>query len=524
MLDKGFVTMKDHMGSDLTVANAARVSFNKQNWNGLSQKDEALIQYLAKHEHWCYDSETEIFTDRGWVPFPSLSDTDKVAEVKLDGSMSFVTPEKIHRDPFVGEMYLCEGSTMNYCVTPGHRMLVETKRSNGYTPPKVMSIEAVHERTWRAPTTAALAPETPYSHEEHNDGFIVGMFIADGFQLNKSHWSMRLKVNRKIDGMLSRLESPDVTTKNGVTTINMPAKFPLGKAHEKRIPDDVWSRSVSFLSGLLHGIMEGDGSVKHGGFAYSTSSPRLARDVDRLATLLGWCVSMNKPRHLSNPNHNVNYRLILKSRRKATNRNAVVSRKPYAGMVYCVTVPSGLVLVRRHNKPLVCGNTPFGHPQITLHMKMPIFVARQFMRSNVGVVYNEVSRRYVDTPPEFYEPKEWRGRPEKSIKQGSGDALNAGAQVDAHTMYGVRRETLQAYNTMLQAGVAPEMARMVLPLSTYTEFWATMSLAAAARMYKLRINPHAQWEIQEYARAMGELIKPVFPVSWDALTKEVKSE
>jgi len=164
--------------------------------------------------------------------------------------------------------------------------------------------------------------------------------------------------------------------------------------------------------------------------------------------------------------------------------------------------------------------TPFGHPQITLHLKMPIFVARQFMRSNVGIVYNEMSRRYVDSPPEFYTPSEWRSRPDKSIKQGSGAALDNTDQIDARTMYGVLREVVSTYDTLLRIGVAPEMARMVLPLSTYTELWATMSLAAAARLCNLRLDAHAQLEIQVYADAISKLIQPLFPVSWHALVTE----
>lgn len=179
--------------------------------------------------------------------------------------------------------------------------------------------------------------------------------------------------------------------------------------------------------------------------------------------------------------------------------------------------------------------TPFGHPQVTLHMKMPIFVARQFMRSNVGIVYNEVSRRYVDTPPEFYIPQTWRSRPDKSIKQGSGqgmiEVLNSKKGTEdlwadfdnkghpsLHVAYGFQA-ALDMYNDLLNSGVAPEMARMVLPLSTYTEMWATMSLAAAARVCRLREHEHAQWEIQEYARAISSRIEPLFPVSWKALTK-----
>jgi thymidylate synthase (FAD) len=172
--------------------------------------------------------------------------------------------------------------------------------------------------------------------------------------------------------------------------------------------------------------------------------------------------------------------------------------------------------------------TPFGHCTFTLHFKMPIFVARQFMRSNVGIVYNEVSRRYVDSPPEFYEPDIWRARPASSIKQGSGGDITTITDPERYAVSPtinlrelasrVRSHAVYSYTLMLEGGVAPEMARMILPVSMYTEFWATMSLAAAARVYLLRIHPHAQWEVQQYARAMHDLIAPRFPVSWDALT------
>lgn len=159
--------------------------------------------------------------------------------------------------------------------------------------------------------------------------------------------------------------------------------------------------------------------------------------------------------------------------------------------------------------------TPFAHTAITLHFKLPIFVARQLMKSNVGVVYNEVSRRYVDTPPEFHEPVAWRGRPEGSIKQGSS---NNEIRVIPNYMNEAWEYPAKTYEILIKAGVAPEQARMVLPQSMYTEVWATMSLAAAARIFLLRSESYAQWEIQQYADAMKTLIEPLFSVSWKALT------
>ena len=174
--------------------------------------------------------------------------------------------------------------------------------------------------------------------------------------------------------------------------------------------------------------------------------------------------------------------------------------------------------------------TPFCHPQITLHIKFPIFVARQFMRSNVGIAYNEVSRRYVDTPPEYFYPDGglWRLRA-KNVKQGSSDQSVLLSSVgeygegiegdDEDRVRTLQSETDLLYKEMVQAEIAPELARVVLPQSTYTELWATMSLAAAFRIYRLRIDSHAQFEIQEYARAIGELIEPLFPHSWKYFVK-----
>lgn len=162
--------------------------------------------------------------------------------------------------------------------------------------------------------------------------------------------------------------------------------------------------------------------------------------------------------------------------------------------------------------------TPFAHPQLTFHIKMPIFVARQFMKSCVGVVYNEISRRYVDDPPEFHEPVSWRSRPEGSLKQGSGSHLEKDAAHYAGVlMQQAYDEAASSYYCLIRDGVAPEQARIVLPVSMYTEVWATMSLQAAARIVGLRQDSHAQWEIQQYANAMDTLTSPLFPVSWAAL-------
>lgn len=169
--------------------------------------------------------------------------------------------------------------------------------------------------------------------------------------------------------------------------------------------------------------------------------------------------------------------------------------------------------------------TPFSHPMITMRETVPIFVARQRFKHMVGFTYNEVSRRYVDDRPEFFRPKAWRARPDASIKQGSGDEIVTSMgrtsicqDGDPHNEYEVFLEAaLELYNDMLDAGIAPEQARMVLPQSMYTSYYVTGSLAAWARAYVQRIDAHAQMEIQHLAREWDTIIRPLFPNSWEAL-------
>lgn len=179
--------------------------------------------------------------------------------------------------------------------------------------------------------------------------------------------------------------------------------------------------------------------------------------------------------------------------------------------------------------------TPFAHCQVSLHLKVPFFVAAQVKKHQVGFVVNEVSRRYVDEEPEFYMPETWRRRAE-SVKQGSTDeAVEVLEHPEGledlwggndnkwhphlHVSYASHQVSLDTYRWLLRSGVCPEQARMVLPLSTYTEFWMTGSLAGWARVYDQRTDPHTQKETREVAKQIGEIIEPLFTVSWPALTK-----
>jgi thymidylate synthase (FAD) len=168
--------------------------------------------------------------------------------------------------------------------------------------------------------------------------------------------------------------------------------------------------------------------------------------------------------------------------------------------------------------------TPFFHPQVRLRLKMPIFVAREWFRHTVGFARNEVSRRYVDTPPECYVPDDEQLRErDTNKKQGSKATPPATAKEADELLSQATQEAMKTYQRLLDLQVAPEQARMVLPQSMYTEFIETASLYGYARLCQLRLDPQAQKEIQEYAGMVDTLLRVAFPVSWAALMDRYKT-
>ena len=159
--------------------------------------------------------------------------------------------------------------------------------------------------------------------------------------------------------------------------------------------------------------------------------------------------------------------------------------------------------------------TPLAHTAVTIRVKAPIFMARQFVKHQIGLVWNEESRRYIDEEPEFYLPKVLRGRP-VNAKQGSSGDLES-SELFTQMMLTETKNCLDLYNRLLDGNVAPEQARMVLPQNTMTNWMWTGSLVAFSRVVKLRVDEHAQQEAQELAKLINDVVAPLYPVSWKAL-------
>ena len=161
--------------------------------------------------------------------------------------------------------------------------------------------------------------------------------------------------------------------------------------------------------------------------------------------------------------------------------------------------------------------SPFAHAFLQYRIKAPIFVARQLVKHQIGLSWNEESRRYVDNPPEFHTPKVWRGRP-KNSKQGSDGEVE-----DQNTPQKVLEQTnllaFKNYTRLIKQGVAPEQARMILPQTMRTEWFWSGSLQAFARICNQRLDNHSQEETRTIAQMIQDQAISKFPVSWLALSE-----
>lgn len=169
----------------------------------------------------------------------------------------------------------------------------------------------------------------------------------------------------------------------------------------------------------------------------------------------------------------------------------------------------------RHNP---AHTAPFGHNFLTVHFEAPVFVMRQIVKHEY-IRLSEMSMRYVRGMPEYYKPDSWR-RFSKDIKQGSEDDVEDWLQDELYAfLETAHHEDSNNYSMMLDDGLCPEQARAFLRLSHMTQGYITASMDSWANVVRQRLDTHAQYETQIFARQVDSICNEVWPVSWVALTE-----
>jgi thymidylate synthase (FAD) len=588
VLDHGFVHYVGHLGSDITVCDAARVSFNKvsiPNEDGsLSLKDQKLIEYLAKHNHWtpfshpqitlrvkapisirtqlfkskvgfCLSGDTEITfqkkTGRGvsnGVRYTSINDLFELWMKETPHSQCgdeygyrkkvmgydirvLNTDTSIFEKGHITDI-ICNGSKDVFLMTTkdgktikmtkDHRIytkngwetlgdavgLINSCGTYGMTKTAFVGINGVKA------VGGGMYRDYEWMKEQRELGHNVTTIAANA---GCSYHTVRkwLKIhNLKFDPLLNLKGVPWNKGMGGYSMFTLEGKLAQSKRlleyyknNPRQKQSTTWRQEVNrWTSQIAKLVHEKNGytcqkcacrgkklNAHH--IIPVLVDPTKAKDIDNLISV---CVECHHKIHSSEANtkefmEKVSTQPIIETKWKKKGHRTGL-HVHYTEIVKIEFVGQETVY------------------DISVDHKSHNFVANGMVVHNSE---NEISRRYCKDIPEYYTPK-WRSSPTDGAKQGSSDFMKNTTKQEQRYR-DVCDDAIEIYQELLDHGVAPEQARFVLPQGMYTEWIWTGSLAAYARVCKLRLDPHAQWEVQMFAKAISEIIQPLFPVSWKAL-------
>lgn len=525
VLDHGHVRLIDVMGDDERVEQVARLSYGKGTRTVQDRRN--LLRYLMRHRH-CYHPSMEVLTADGWKRWDECEES----EVFLvpDPTTRTLRAERLTVEVFDAdeELVTFQNSRMSFAVTGDHRMWFRSKQHTK---------DADGFRIYRAgtmPHCGHFDPLLNYKSFERSSvevnpaAALAGFILGDGSwcRTSRSQVTFHLRKDRKKQYLrnlsawldLPLKERPSATYPDAVVfTLSLSdsvMRFLIKgqRASNKQLAIPASELEPAEIFGLWDGLVNSDGSVKadREQIQFSSNSPHLRSLFEVLSAHLGMDA------HAAGTKINVTaypgWRTSLEARVQHW------GKVHHAGKVYCATTSTGLLMVRGGPDKFgfVCGNTsPLEQAIITLDIKMPIFVARQLVRHRTQSI-NELSGRYSEMPEEYYVPAEIYEQ-STTNKQGRGE--QAHPAMERSFRVNMRRsgeESFALYMRLREEHVARETARIVLPLSTYTQWCTTMSLHNLLHMLELRLDPHAQWECRVYAEAIAKIVEDWCPIIWEA--------
>lgn len=496
-------------GDDVTPAEAAWYSTAKEVTEARLRRVPALLEGLARgdwpqHLPHCYDAETEVFTSDGWKKWPDVTSDTMFAAIDNSFAMHYERADEVIAVPYSGRMYGARSQHIDFSVTPNHRMFVARRTNAGYKPYEAMTSDDIKGKCYRLNTCATDRGGLGGTYDE---GWLYGFYLGDGHRATLSRITFHLKKQRKIEALVMNLDALGLTysirdSEKGTKTITVMCDDPLfnGRARGKAIDDSTFFKSLDYRRGVFDGLMASDAHNKRGAdsFIYTSMSVNLIKGIDRL------CATIGKYSKIAwkggNEAHQV--RVLVRSVEPVV--NPAQSKEPtdfwsdYDGMVYCASVSTGLLLVRRNGSVMVSGNSvPFEHTLISFRVTSEIATHIHMLKHRIGVSISSQSQRYMELRvDDYYVPEDWPS--------------NLQAVYNAHVA-----ATFDLYHRLIDdmeaAGIdrkrAKESARFVLPYATQIRYRVTFNLLSFVHFQKLRNSEHAQVEIQLIAAEMLRLVK-----------------
>jgi thymidylate synthase (FAD) len=504
---------------------------------------EIIVKRLLsgdKGHYGCYSADTEVLTDSGWVKWPELRRFDKIAAVNIeDWSIRFEVPSKLQVFDFKegDSLYRLESQKLDIAVTLDHRMIVSHRTGNGWSDWHAASAASIAGRAVRYRLAGELInrkvpADCPGGVELLNLFRLAGFFFGDGCRsVNKNPMSVRfrLRKHRKIR-YLKSLGFDVMDMADDRFTIKNPEVAAWIHEHfsdeiGKKIPAFILHLPVALFEAFSEGLKNSDGASKGDTWCYD-SKEKMAIDMLQAAFHLNGksaSICLNSPNvGEGHENHAPGWRLHISSRepfaRAEVNQSGRIKGReylsPYAGKVYCATVSTGALLVRRNNKPMVSGNC-LEHAQIILNVGwFPHSVMQQARTHRVGVSFDVQSMRYTsqriidvqsgkrDIEQVFY----LRPTGFYTDRQGAKyEYSESDRKIDLARCY----DAACHYAHQIRQGKAEEHARGMIPFDFRQHFVVSFNIRSLMHFLDLRAKADAQREI----RWLCDLIWPHF-VDW----------
>ncbi|RLA60507.1 MAG: FAD-dependent thymidylate synthase [Epsilonproteobacteria bacterium] len=525
MLSSKFDT-RDFDADDIDPAITARISFDNLDEVRSKEQDIKLVEYLIKNRH-CFYESMQVLTTSGWAYWKDLkSQTQLVIPNPETYNVQYETLDIKSWEVTEEELSCFTSKQMEYIVTKEHNLWVKGKYEKEFTKQKANEVTnwGSHEHS----SNYSLVDDATKSCKFA----LLGFFLGDGSYSSQHKVAFHLKKQRKIDYLCECLETLGIDysikakeySKTSLISFEAPSYFynfsktTFASKEKDFYIDKVVDLSEGEVASLLEGLIESDGhrNKAKNRIEFSTTQNSIGNLFELLSSLYGYQV------------HRVAHReglLMFHARgfpQPLARKKQYLATKKYTGKVYCATSSTGLLIVRGSptSNSFICGNsTPMEMVEVWMEMKLPIFVARQFVRHRTATI-NEVSARYAILPDDWYIPElDVIGCKATSNKQGRDIKKLIECHPEDIQIMKDFRDTLNTrcleahtdYIDYIEKGIAPEVARSLLHLNHYTHWVWKQDLSNLMHFLSLRLHEHAQYEARVYAQAIYDLLQQYLP-------------
>lgn len=510
---------------DEIIVGKARAS-SSRDVNELFEEPHKLLRHCILNGHWCFDKDTEILTSDGFKNIQYVSELNQVACYNKDtDTVYFDYPSHRNKQKYTGEMIGFKNRYIDFLVTPNHRIPVFNKK--GQT--EVLEAQTIFNNKRRSSNLICFAKQTiasiqanPFTNYNKRIMSLIGFFIGDGSVKTSNHGIVfHLTVERKIEylknickelNLTLNIQGDDHYIVKSLELKNIFTSLFQTSSGEKTIPRVFTTLETELKDLLLEGLVNSDGYFNKGSLIYDTTSEDLVDSLQAIFCISGYKITVSK-RKRESLNHKERYRLYFSKKQYTTEKKGVQGGwyiEGYDDYVYCLSVPTQFLVIRRNNKVSISGNSIFDQCHLGFEIKTSRAMGRELLRHS-SIHPQEFSQRYAEVYE--YEPVELRIQ-SKSNRQSSTELYLSekeikDSQCTAKELLNIGiQESFDDYQGLLAEGIAKECARFILPECTSTTLHMEGSIRSWITLLNVRLHQTAQKEI----RLIAEDIRDIFIV------------